>query len=215
LGEAVSAFDLDHTLITVNASFRFGVYLYRKGAYPFSTMMKLITDYARYKFLGMSIFDLHQKTFQTLFRGRTMRWVQTEVEEFVENCLTGLLNPPAIVRLRQAQEQRQQVGIFSSSPDFIVAPIARRLRVDYWVASRYQTNKSGRLQNIATIVQGQEKARLLRNWVRSLGLDLSDSIAYSDSIADLAFLRAAGHAIGVNPDKSLRALCQREGWEVI
>ena len=107
------------------------------------------------------------------------------------------------------------MGIFSSSPDFIVAPIARRLQVDYWVASRYQTNKAGRFQNIATIVQGQEKARLLRNWVHSLGLDLSDSIAYSDSIADLAFLSAAGHAIGVNPDRSLRALCRKEGWEVI
>ena len=46
------------------------------------------------------------------------------------------------------------------------------------------------------------------------GIDLSASIAYSDTINDLPLLELVGHAEVVNPDRQLRKVAERRGWVV-
>lgn len=211
----VDAFDLDHTLIKVNASFRFGAYLFRQKAFSFFTMLLLIGYYARYKFFGMPVFELHHKTFQKLFEGRLCRQVSQQVEAFLDESLDKLFYAPALARLRLAQQEHHVTAIFSSSPDFLVEPIARRLGVQYWRASHYAVNSCGAFTTVADVLQGEEKASLLMALVKDLGVGLDAATVYSDSLVDVAFMQAAGKAVAVNPDKGLRALCRKQGWEVI
>ncbi len=215
MGAFVDAFDLDHTLITVNASFRFGTYLFRKKVFNLFTMISLITYYGRYKFFGMPVLELHHKSFRKLFAGRLRQQVIQHVEDFLDEYLHTLFYAPAVERLRLAQQEQHVTAIFSSSPDFLVAPIARRLGVHHWRASRYAVNSCGAFETIKDVLQGEEKATLLSALVEDLGVGLDAATVYSDSVLDLPFLKAAGKAVAVNPDKTLRAVSRQQGWEVI
>jgi HAD superfamily hydrolase (TIGR01490 family) len=71
---------------------------------------------------------------------------------------------------------------------------------------------SGRLAG--TILQGEAKAGAVQLHAAHAGIDLSISVAYSDSINDLPLLELVGHAEVVNPDRQLRKVAERRGWAV-
>jgi HAD superfamily hydrolase (TIGR01490 family) len=70
---------------------------------------------------------------------------------------------------------------------------------------------SGRL---GTLLQGAAKAGAVELHAAHAGIDLSASVAYSDSINDLPLLELVGRAEVVNPDRQLRRVAQRRGWRV-
>jgi HAD superfamily hydrolase (TIGR01490 family) len=69
---------------------------------------------------------------------------------------------------------------------------------------------SGRLAG--TLLQGSAKAAAVQLHARATGIDLSASVAYSDSINDLPLLQLVGRAEVVNPDRQLRKVAERRGW---
>jgi len=71
---------------------------------------------------------------------------------------------------------------------------------------------SGRLSG--TVLQGAAKAGAVQACAARAGIDLSASVAYSDSINDLPLLELVGNAEVVNPDRQLRKVAQRRGWKV-
>ena len=70
---------------------------------------------------------------------------------------------------------------------------------------------SGRL---GMLLQGAAKAGAVELHAAHAGIDLSASVAYSDSINDLPLLELVGHAEVVNPDRQLRRVAERRGWRV-
>jgi len=72
---------------------------------------------------------------------------------------------------------------------------------------------TGREGGIFTYREG--KAQAVRELAEHEGIDLASSYAYSDSESDVPLLRAVGHPVAVNPDRALRKIARREGWEVL
>ena len=58
----------------------------------------------------------------------------------------------------------------------------------------------------------EEKVRQVRRYAEENGIDLSQSYAYGDSIADLPMLEAVGMPHAVNPDRALKAVARARGW---
>ncbi len=215
MGVYVDAFDLDHTLISGNASFSFGKYLFRKKVLGALTFFSLILFYLRFRFFRMPVQDLHHKSFKLLLQGRLSHQVCGMVESFLDEYLDRMIYQPALDRLRLAQSRDHVTAIYSSSPDFLVAPIAKRLGVRHWQGTKYSINSQGCFESIEQVLDGPDKATLLSALVQNLGVGLDATTVYSDSSMDLPFLRAGGRAIAVNPDKRLLAASIQEGWEVI
>jgi HAD superfamily hydrolase (TIGR01490 family) len=46
-------------------------------------------------------------------------------------------------------------------------------------------------------------------------VDLQEAFAYADSAGDLALLRACGHPVAVNPDRTLHRVAREEGWPIL
>ena len=59
------------------------------------------------------------------------------------------------------------------------------------------------------------KAQAIQALAEREGIDLARSWGYSDSESDLPMLRAVGHPVAVNPDKTLGRVAREEGWEVL
>jgi HAD superfamily hydrolase (TIGR01490 family) len=208
-------FDLDHTLLTTNSSFQFGFYLYRQKFFSFWTLLWCLSDYARHKWGNLSIQTLHGKSFRRLFKGRPLMEITQHVVKFLTESLAVMLYAPVVQRLKEAQDRGDRVIILSSSPDFLVGEISRRLDVEHWKATGYQADEKGKFIAISHVMEGQDKAQYVKRLAEQLQLPLSAITVYSDSYLDLPVLKMGGEAIGVRPDDRLKRICLQNGWEMI
>lgn len=211
----ISAFDLDHTLLSGNSSYLFGRYLYKRKILSFFDLAFIVKCNIMFKLGLLPIQALHRAAFDKLFKGRPLDVVERWAKEFIEASFESLLYRPAVDALTQAIAQGHLAAILSSSPDFLIAPIAAKLNVFVWDATRYSVDKDRRFCDIHRLVQGSDKAMLLEKLRIRHGIPLCDVHAYSDSHLDLTFLEAAGNAVGVNPNNKLLEVCRRKKWKVI
>lgn len=104
--------------------------------------------------------------------------------------------------------------ILSSSPDLLVAPIAKRLGVNEWKATNYAVDEQHCFSHVAEVLQGEGKADYVTNLLKQYDLEKSALTAYSDSHLDLPFLQLAGKVVAVNPTKKLRKECLLNDWAI-
>lgn len=211
----LTIFDLDHTLLTANSSFRFGLFLYRKKVFPIWVLLICFMNYARHKWLGMSIYHLHSKSFSRLFKGCLQSDICRYVDQFLNESLAPMLNDPVVQRLKNAQDRGDHVLILSSSPDFLVKKIAARLQVPHWSATVYKCDEQGNFSTISHVMEGREKGEYLKKLMDELQVIPSEVTVYSDSYLDLPILKMAGKAIAVGPDSHLKRICLQNNWEIL
>lgn len=208
-------FDLDHTLLNCNCSFRFGLYLYRKNVFSSWTLIRCLSDYTRHKWLGMSLQTLHANCCRRIFKGCSSEKIESLVEQFLNEYLASLLYKPIVDCLKRAQIRGEHVLILSSSPDFLVGAIARRLSEKNWKATSYHIDKQGKFNGILEVIDGETKAQEVSRLSKNLSLPLKDVTVYSDSLLDLPLLNIAGEVICVCPTDRLKRICEQNGWKII
>ena len=153
-GIRISVFDLDDTLFNGNSSFQYYLYLCRLGLFPCSTFLSASVFLFRYQFLGLPPSELHQLVFSKLLKGKSMKTISQPVTDFWDKRFHDSFYVPAISTLRRCQEKGHYVLLLSSSPEFLVGPIAKELEVDEYKASGYDLDKKGELTSISTNVDG-------------------------------------------------------------
>lgn len=210
-----SFFDLDHTLLRVNCSFHFGLYLYRQKIIGTRSLCQLFWYYLLHKCGRINICEIHCKSFESLFKGASKEDFEKYGELFVEECFDGLINYDVLTILYDKQRRGERVMILSSSPDFLVKAFARKVGVSDIFATVYQTDKTGVYQSIEKVLEGKEKAKIVKQILLSENILHQDTVAYSDSHHDLPFLESVSVPIAVNPTKSLLKVCKERGWEIL
>jgi phosphoserine phosphatase len=211
----ISLFDLDKTLLKVNVSRAFGAYLYQHNELPFFSMLYALSAFTLHQAGFVSLQTLHQSIFQKLFLQRPKSHYVKLAQTFLDQSLDSLINPIVLKKLQEAQHANQFTAILSSSPDFLVQLIADRLQLDDWNATPYQTNPIGQFTHIGDILDGKRKTLYLNYLCDKFQISKEKITSYSDSHLDLPFLEASGIPIAVNPDKKLKAICQKRDWEII
>ncbi len=211
----ISVFDLDHTLLKVNSSFRFGLYLFHQKFMSLNTFTRCLILYFRHKYCHLSLSQLHQNVFALLFSGRSNDEINNHVQQFLTVHFDALVRNSVIQRLQHARERGDHLVILSNSPSFLVKPIARLLNVDHWMATQYFEDKDRNLQKISSFFEGEDKAHYIHLLAQRLNIPLTSFVMYSDSHLDLPALYIVGEAVGVAPDKELKKICIQKGWEVI
>jgi len=211
----ISAFDLDRTLIQKNSAFCFGSYLIRKCTLPYTSFFSTFFYHMKYRFFDLSLSDLHYHLFDKILRGRLLDTLSVHMQPFLEESISQIFYGPAMACLERAKKEKHYTVLLSSSPNFIVEPIAALLGVDEWKSSIYGVDEEGRLEKIDSLMQGEEKAEHLMHLSRHLSVKKEKIFAYSDSYHDLPFLLSAGTPIAVNPDRKLRLFSFQNHWHII
>ncbi len=212
---ALSIFDLDHTLIQKNISFAFGGFLYKTKRLSFCSALYCTSCYVRYKIIQPSIEKLHSRVMGSFLNGFCVQNMRSLVDKFLDRHLERMLYRPAIERLQAAKEAGHHVVLMSGSPDFLVGPVAERLGVDDWLATRYKVDEASRLASIDQVLQGRHKAQVAICHAGALSIDKEQIYAFTDSMVDLPLLEAAGNPVGVRPERRLKQICQERGWEIL
>jgi HAD superfamily hydrolase (TIGR01490 family) len=211
----VVVFDVDHTLVSCNSSFRFGLFLYRNGFLSFFTLIFSLFDYMRHVCFGMSMNLLHKKSFERVFLGKSSAEIYAFAEQFLTESLLEMIYVPILERVVAAQKKGDEVVLLSSSPEFLILAIAKLLHITRVGATKYECDSNGKFVRLGEIMEGEAKATFLKQFVKQCGLPLSATVVYSDSDLDLPLLQIAGKPVGVVPNRRLRRICRRLHWEVI
>jgi len=137
-------------------------------------------------------------------------------EEYCDRVLIGHLYPQAVDMLEANRAAGLDPVLVTGSPDFIVAPLARHLRIAEFVANRLAMvggRATGRLAE--PVMAAEEKAAWCASFAAARNFDLGACWAYADSHYDLPFLAAVGHPVAVNPSSRLRAAARGRQWPIL
>ncbi len=138
------------------------------------------------------------------------------VSQHVLDRILPRVQPAVLERARAHHRAGEPVFLITASSQEFAELIGHALEFDGAVGSRSEVI-DGRYTGRAggPFVYGEGKVAEMLLLAERHGLDLAASTAYSDSISDLPMLRAVGRPVAVNPDKELREIAVREGWEVL
>lgn len=211
----LAVFDLDRTLVWQNSSFAFSLYLYKTGVLSIKDMALAFFYRWRFSRGKLSLKELHEKIFRAVLQGLSLSVLEESALRFLDGFLPAALYPPAFAALRFAQHTGCYTAILSSSPDFLVLPIARKWGVPHAAATVYQVDKDRRLCNIAELMEGTTKAHFLEELQKELSIGKDATSVYTDSYDDLPLLTRASQLIAVNPDPKLQALAEKRQWCVL
>jgi HAD superfamily hydrolase (TIGR01490 family) len=136
--------------------------------------------------------------------------------EIADERILPLVYPDLAELIGSHRDQGVLTFVATAAPAELAEIVAQSLGMTGGLGSTAEVDEderySGRLAG--TLLQGTAKAAAVRLHADATRIDLSRSVAYSDSINDLPMLELVGRAEVVNPDRQLRKVAQRRGWQI-
>ncbi len=153
-----------------------------------------------------------------LFKGFTIEEARKVYEWVRDNYFLPLLRPDVMELMKKHRKQGYEVMILSGMLEDLLEVVGQKIGADHIIGTRVEIiNRlySGRI--IKPLCFGEEKARLLQKYIqeKQLRVDLSQSVAYADSIYDMPVFQMVGNPVATYPDKELYALALSRKWPII
>ena len=209
-------FDLDKTVISKSSSLALTRPFYKAGLVTRSQLLK--GAYAQIVYLTLGADEKRMDRAKEGMLALTKGWDRDEVEQVVREAIEEVVDPYIyqealdLIALHKALGRR--VYIVSSSPEEVVKPLAERLGVDDVIATRAEVKDGKYTGRLEFYCYEGAKAEAIRDLAEDEGIDLAASYAYSDSMTDRPMLEAVGNPVAVNPDRELRKLAEKRGWQI-
>jgi HAD superfamily hydrolase (TIGR01490 family) len=216
-GRPAAFFDVDRTLIAGASILRMAGPLRRRGLITRRGQLRALFLQVGFSTRGGDTEWIER--FSALVRPIVAGWDAQELRTIVEEEFDRHLHPTvyreALERIELHRKQGMPVYAVSATIVEIVEPMAQLLGLDGALGTELEIVDGKFTGEIKRGCHGPEKAAQLRDFAAANNIDLSKSVAYSDSISDEEFLKAVGRAWAVNPDKELRRLAVEQGWGVL
>jgi HAD superfamily hydrolase (TIGR01490 family) len=211
-------YDVDGTLIRTNVVHAYGYYAMNQGTFRGMLGRTLGTVASIPAFASLNIID--RKTFNEFFyryyAGLSEDRLFTLAEDLFEDVIKPAIYPKAKDLIDEARRAGCRIVLVTGALDFTMRPLARYLGADDVIANKMQFVggiASGKV--IPPIIEGANKANVIRDYCEKNGLALNQSFAYSDSASDYAMLAVVGRPTAVNPDMRLRSLARSYNWPIL
>ena len=153
-----------------------------------------------------------------IFKGASREEVLDVLQWVGDNYLFNSLRSDVVEILKQHKQNRHTVVIVSATYSELLRIVGQRFGV-YDVIGTELEEVDGKYTGKAVkpLCFAENKAKLLKEFINRNGLeiDLSSSFAYADSIFDASLLALVGHPVATYPDKGLRHLAERNGWQIL
>jgi HAD superfamily hydrolase (TIGR01490 family) len=218
VAQAAAFFDVDGTLVSTHIVHQY-IYI-RRQMIP--GVLRPLWTGAFYALKGpyYKVMDRISRTKLNIVFYRSYAGLPTgEVRALVESCFENVLRPHLFHEGSECITAHRAAGrrivFVTGSIDFIIAPLARHLGADAVIAPQLLERDGRFTGELDGLPVGQEeKARRIREYAEREDIDLSESFAYGDSIADVPMLRSVGNPGVVNPDRPLATAAREMGWPV-
>ena len=215
----LALFDLDNTLLAGDSDFQWAQFLIEQRVLDREVYeARNVEFYEQYKAGTLDIhefLDFQLKPLSRHPRSQLDAWHS----DFMQNRILPIITPAA----RKLVEEHMLAGdlcvIITATNSFVTAPIARALKVTHLIATEPEQNDgefTGRVSGLPCFREG--KIARLESWLDEHNLtwlSFLESWFYSDSLNDLPLLKKVTHPVAVDPDATLNAHAERNGWPII
>ena len=219
----LALFDLDHTLIPTDSDHEWGRFMVKHGMVDAENFARendrFFADYKAGKL------DIHAYLVAMLTplakysRAQLAAYHQMYMHEVIKPAIV----PAALELVRQHRDAGDLCCMVTATNEFITGPIAAVFGVEKLIACEAETvdgqphsDYTGRPTGTPSYKEG--KIVRTEAWLASLGKTWSDferSYFYSDSHNDIPLLQKVTDPIATNPDDTLRAHAQANGWRIL
>ena len=219
----LALFDLDHTLIPTDSDHEWGRFMVKHGMVDAENFARendrFFADYKAGKL------DIH--AYLVAMLTPLARYSRAQLAEYHQMYMHEVIKPaivPAALELvRQHRDAGDLLCMVTATNEFITGPIAAVFGVEKLIACEAETvdgqphsDDTGRPTGTPSYKEG--KIVRTEAWLASLGKTWSDferSYFYSDSHNDIPLLQKVTDPIATNPDDTLRAHAQANGWRIL
>jgi phosphoserine phosphatase len=156
---------------------------------------------------------LHRRGY---FAGLPAEQVHALAGRFVAERLAVLLRSDLLNRLKRHCRGGDRVVLLTAMSDLIAQPLRQMMGADAAVATRVPA-ENGRLKQAGAgpFPFAAGKLAAAKDICAAAGFRLGACTAYANSITDLPLLQQVGTAVVVAPQRDMRRLAERYGWEVL
>ena len=212
-------FDLDNTLLAGDSDFEWAQFLISKGVLDKEVHeARNQVFYDQYKAGTLDIFeflDFQLKPLARHSRAQLDAWHR----EFMDTRIRPIMTPQARALVKAKLDAGAIVAVVTATNSFVTGPIVRAFGIPHLVATvPAQENGAFTGKPRGTPAFKSGKIERVEGWLESLGLwwdSFENSSFYSDSHNDLPLMGKVTHPVAVDPDDTLRAHAQAQGWPVI
>ena len=209
-------YDLDHTLIGCDSDYEWGQCLADSGA----------IDGDNYRARNQAFYDdYRQGRLDPLAYLEFVLAPLGEIDperlealraDFLDTRITPALRPRARQLIAEHRQANLRQVVVTSTHAFIAEPIVQALGIPALIAPRPE-QRDGRYTG--ALLDGPcfaaDKPRRIQAWAQEAGLQLGETWGYSDSFNDIPLLEFVDHPVAVDPDATLRAHAEQQGWDVV
>ena len=217
MNDRLVLFDLDNTLLAGDSDFEWAQFLIEQGVLDrevYEARNQAFYDQYRAGTLDIREFlDFQLKPLSRHPRSQLDAWHR----DFMERKVRPLVREKA--RALVARHRGDLRVVITATNSFVTAPIAREFGISDLIATEPEQRNgefSGAVSGVPCFREG--KVARLEEWLAGRGSSLAafaESWFYSDSLNDLPLLDRVSHPVAVDPDATLRAHAERNGWRII
>jgi len=217
--DVLALFDLDHTLLTLDSDEAWVEFLIEEGVLDKAAFERanheLVTRYRAGEATSVEFTHFYLSTLV----GRDTSTLDAWHATYLERKIRPAISPFARALLAKHRADGHLLVMTTATGRFIVAPIARELGFEHFIATEPEMHEgryTGKVAGTPNMREG--KVTRLEAWLAERGLALErfrQSWFYSDSVNDLPLLSRVTHPVAVNPDPPLAALAREKGWPQI
>jgi HAD superfamily hydrolase (TIGR01490 family) len=146
--------------------------------------------------------------------GRSEEEFTRELEGWYAEHVRPHVSEDARREVERRRAQGYRLVVLTASTPYAAAPLARELDIDTVIASELEVVNGRFTGRCARLAYGQGKVTMAEAWAEREGVDLAQSVFYSDSVSDVPMLARVGEPVVVNPDLRLALHARRTGWPV-
>ncbi len=215
----LALFDLDNTLLSGDSDFEWAQFLIEQGVLDRELFeAKNLTFYEQYKAGTLDIHEFLDFQLKPLSR-HTRKVLDAWHEEFMQRKVCGMMGAAARDLVARHRAAGDVCVIITATNSFVTAPIAREFGVEHLIATEPEQKDgefTGRVADVPCFREG--KITRLESWMTQHGWgwnSFANSWFYSDSLNDLPLLRKVKSPVAVDPDATLRAHAEQQGWHIM
>jgi HAD superfamily hydrolase (TIGR01490 family) len=210
----VAFFDLDHTILKINSGESFLRRAYKNGLLSNRKLMQAYGLAILYKFNLADPSAIIEKLNGWLANA-SVHDVATLCDEIVEKDLIPAIRPEMIGEIKMHKRQGADLVILSSVMASIGILIAKHLEMNSVICSEMEVvNQQYTGRPMGKFCFRDEKLNRMNQYLQISNFTHEDSYYYADSIDDLPVLQSVGHAVCVNPDKTLEKIARKNNWDI-
>ena len=215
----LALFDLDNTLLSGDSDFEWSQFLIEQGVLDRELFeAKNLAFYEQYK---AGTLDIHEfLDFQLKPLSRHARKV---LDQWHEDFMRIKVHPMMGDKARALVNEHLAAGdvcvVITATNSFVTAPIVREFGIEHLIATDPEQKDGEFTGGVAGVPSFREgKVARMEQWMKERGWSwdsFEQSCFYSDSLNDLPLLSKVKRPVAVDPDATLRAHAEQQGWPVI